>query len=952
MSTRPSINKKIDELKLIFLQNKEDERILLDVRYELDLSWKSGAKEMIGTIDRLLEDINKPQIVNQDDKDEFDDKYRKLGFDPKTKEPVVVRIGRNGPVAQIGNNEGGKKPIYATIRRGTDIDEITLQEALKLFELPRVVGITPDGAIIEANYGRFGPFLKHDGKFTPLKDVTPEEVTLEEAIELILKKEKIDAERVIKTFKGSSIEILNSHRGPNIWNGVKGKGKRNITIAKFFGNKNPDELTLKECEEVLSGKVEPLKNDKNIKTRVKVKPSLGEVVEKVSVIQEYNTSDVVQANVETFNSSLQFDTKECEIGWEHPVDTSGEYEGFNNSSMEHFGDHLKGFAREMTQNSLDAAFDPEQPVILNLKLLDIPVNEIPNLDELKNNLQMALDTHNTMSVNPNKKVSKFFYNALRLLNGSHIKVFEFSDFNTTGMTSGGDKDLDNTFHVYMKTKDFSQKSEESLGSFGIGKSAPYAVSNLRTILTSSVYSLNGVATQATQGKSILTTLKSRNIDGSFTSRNNNGYWGVKKGATHISGYIDGLSPHFQRIDAKNSKASLGSKISVLGFAYSEDWKERMAYAIAQNFFASINNGKLIVNIGNNSEYVLNNNSIQKIKEFIDPDVVVKHDDEFVENLDIRMSYLEAINGNSKSIEKTLEHLGLCRIELAVLEGLPKKVCFIRDGMFITDDLSINKLKQFSEFNDFVVVFQCLNREGNLLLRDMEPPAHNTFEVSRLSEDSAKGRKALNEVATWIREELKRHAYDKVEKTAFVNELEEFFNYDMSENDDGKDAINEINPFSDVIIKLKPTPKKPTRKKVLARDDSDDTEVLDPLGDRAMVPDHKGKGSGSGDMEGLTGTTIEKSKGAKPVSLNNFRFTRQKNNSIRIFFDHSRSKTLKIEVLLSGADEDMKLLILDSNLGEVHNGDLHIDVISKERNSINLILDNYSYGSLKVEAHEI
>jgi hypothetical protein len=566
---------------------------------------------------------------------------------------------------------------------------------------------------------------------------------------------------------------------------------------------------------------------------------------------------------------------------------------------------------------------------------------------------MALDTHNTMSINPNKKVSKFFSDALSLLDGSSIKVFEFSDFNTTGMTSGGDKDLDNTFHVYMKTKDFSQKTDDSLGSFGIGKSAPYAVSNLRTILASSVYELNGVATQATQGKSILTTLRSKNNDGSYTSRNNNGYWGVKKGAIHISGYIDGLSSHFQRIDVKNSKASLGSKISVLGFAYCEDWKERMAYEIAQNFFASINSGKLIVNIGNNAEYVLNSSSIQKIQEFVDPDVVAKYDDEFIDNLDIRMSYLEAINGDSKSIEKTLSHLGLCRIELAVSEGLPKKVCFIRDGMFITDELSINKLKQFSEFNDFVVVFQCLNKKGNLLLRDMEPPAHNTFEVSRLSGFGLEGKKALNEVATWIRDELKKYAYDKVEKTAFVNELEEFFNYEIGEGGDGKDAINEINPFSNVTIKLKPTPKKKTRSKKLIKDDKgEEVEVLDPFGDGVMTPDHMGTGSGGGDMEGLSGASIEKNRAEKIVSVKNFRFVRQDDNSVRIFFDHSRSKMLKIEVFLSGADEDMKLSILDSNLGEIHTGNLHVDVTANERNSIDITLDGYSYGSLKVEAHEV
>ncbi|MBL7003936.1 MAG: hypothetical protein ISR69_07920 [Gammaproteobacteria bacterium] len=953
MKIRPYKDKSINELALIISNNEENEDILLNVRYELDLCWESSAKGMIGEIDKLLSGIYETSKTGPSGNNEFNDKFRELGIDPKTGLPIIVRIGRNGPVAQLGSKGGGKKPKYATIRKGSDIETITLEEVLRLFELPRILGEWNNSEVIKANYGRFGPYLQYgDKKYVELKDEndTPEEIDLERALELIVAKEKADKERIIKVFKGSEIQILNSHRGPNIWNGIKGKGRKNITIAKFFGDRNPSELTLNECKKAINGDVKPLKEHKISNAK---KTSFGAIVENVKPPKEYDTNTIIKANVETLNKSLHSDMKRPEIGWEHPIDTSGEYEGFNNASMEHFGDHLKGFAREMTQNSLDAAFDSNQPVILNLKLLDMPVGEIPNLDELKSNLQMALDTHNTMSKNPNKKVSKFFANALSLLNGRSIKVFEFSDFNTTGMTSGGDKDLDNTFHVYMKTKDFSQKSDESLGSFGIGKSAPYAVSNLRTIITSSVYELNGIATQATQGKSILTTLRSENNDGSYTFRNNNGYWGVKEGATHISGYVDGLSPHLQRIDVKNSKASLGSKVSVLGFAFCEDWKERMAYAIIQNFFASINSGKLIVNIGNNAEYVLNSGSIQRVKEFIDSDIVAKYDDEFIESLDIRMSYLEAINGKSRSLEKTLSHLGLCRIELAISEGLPKKVCFIRDGMFITDELSINKLKQFSEFNDFVVVFQCLNKKGNLLLRDMEPPAHNTFEVSRLSGNSLEGKKALNEVATWIRDELKKYAYDQVEKTAFVNELEEFFNYDMSEGDSGKDAINEINPFSDVTIKLKPTPKKQTKRRKVTKDENgEDVEIVDPFGDGAMIPDNMGTGSGGGDMSGLSGTSIEKSRISKPTNVNNFRFLKLTDGSIRMFFDHSRSKKLKIEVFLSGVDEDMKLLILDSNLGEVHNGDLYIDVTSKERNSINLVLDSYSYGSLKVEAHEI
>jgi hypothetical protein len=875
---------------------------------------------------------------------DFDDKYRDLGSDPKTGKPVSVRRGRYGPVVQIGHKDDEDKPTFASLRKGQDIEVITLDEALELFDMPRTVGETEDGQTVKANYGRFGPYIQYGKKYLSLKKDTPEEITLEKALSLI----KFDLEKVIKIFEGSEIQILNGHNGPNIWNGVKGKGRRSITIAKFFADKDPATLTLDECKRVISGDVKPKAIKQPKKSTYLTKASLIKV-EKKSL---YDINDAVKAEVVA--SPTQSWVEKSKIGWDHPIVTSGEYEGFNNASMEHFGDSLKGFAREMTQNSLDAAINSDQPVVINLKLHDVAISDIPNVEELKNNFQMGLDTSIGMETNPDPKVIDFYSNAIDLLEKDSLKVFEFSDFNTTGMSSGGDKMLDDTFYVYMKTKDFSQKPDGSLGSFGIGKSAPYAVSNLRTLITSSVYSLNGVATQATQGKSILTTLRVSNKDGSHTFKNSDGYWGIKDGSTHINGYIDELSPYFQRIDKSASKANLGSKISILGFAFHENWRERMAYDIAQNFFAAINNGKLVVNIGNNSEYTLNNSTIQNIKETINPDVVARHDDGFVENLDIRMSYLKAINDpESFSIEKDIKNLGKCRIDLAVSEGLPKRVCFIRDGMYITDELSINKLKRFSEFNDFIVVFQCLNKDGNSFLGKMEPPAHNTFEVSRLKENAQKGRDVLNEVAQWIRDELKDYAYDQIAKTVFVNELEEFFNYEIGEDDGGKEVINEINPFSDVIIKLKPTPKKKTRKKeVIKDDDGEDLEVPDPYGDGPMTPDYMDKGSGGGDSEGLSGTSIEKNKVMKPINVKNFRFIKQAPNSIKMFFDYSKSKELKIEVFLSGSDEDMRLPILNSDIGEVRDGALHTNVNPNERNCINVKLANYSYGSLKVEAHEI
>jgi DNA topoisomerase-1 len=141
---------------------------------------------------------------------------RRLGVDPKTGKDVIVRIGRFGPLAQLGESEGDQKPQYANLQKGQLIETITLEEALKLFELPRTVG-EYEGETVAIGVGRFGPYVRHSGKYTSLKRNVdnPMTITLERAIELIEEKRKMERERVIKTFaENEELQVLNGRFGP------------------------------------------------------------------------------------------------------------------------------------------------------------------------------------------------------------------------------------------------------------------------------------------------------------------------------------------------------------------------------------------------------------------------------------------------------------------------------------------------------------------------------------------------------------------------------------------------------------------------------------------------------------------------------------------------------------------------------------------------------------------
>ena len=169
---------------------------------------------------------------------------RVLGTDPKSGRPVSVKIGRFGPLVQIGTPEDAEKPLFASLLKGQSMSTITLEEALKLFDLPRTLGDF-EGKTVVVGIGRFGPYIRHDGKYVSLpKEFTPQGVSLEDAIMLIQQKREQESQRLIKKFdEDDELELLNGRFGPYI-----AYKKKNYKLPK---GSEPALLTFADCMKIV-----------------------------------------------------------------------------------------------------------------------------------------------------------------------------------------------------------------------------------------------------------------------------------------------------------------------------------------------------------------------------------------------------------------------------------------------------------------------------------------------------------------------------------------------------------------------------------------------------------------------------------------------------------------------------------------------------------------------------
>jgi hypothetical protein len=616
----------------------------------------------------------------------------------------------------------------------------------------------------------------------------------------------------------------------------------------------------------------------------------------------------------------------AQIGFEFPIDISGQWDGFNDPGIEHFtGNRLQHLGREVPQNTIDAKISA--PARITISVRKVPTSSIPDVVGLR---QAVARCAKAATGEDSEKAVKFFSRAASMLKAKDIHILQLRDSNTTGLR--GPCENGKPFFALMKATGQSKKIGTSTGSYGIGKFAPFAVSELRTVFVSTVWTDDkGKLRHYVQGKSVLMS----HYDTKGNTRRGTGFWGYRDKCLPLEGLDIDIPEWLQLADRKSSlRGQQGTMLSIVGFVASKGWQNVIAANIVENFFGAISRKELEVAISGGP--TINSSTIDELLASSDLKCAVGDQPSEPEKFENVASYLRALKGGPEvQIEKHENyHLGECVLRMLVGENLPRKVAVLRNGMLITE--SLPGLVRFGDFKEFAAVLECPTDKGIAMFRAMEPPRHDALEPDRLSpEQRHSGRTALRELAAWVRKMLARHAKDPIAERTSLDELAAFFG---DEADDGTGKQRDENPGGAIVIRARALKVKQTSAPYggsAASVDDEDDGLNDGSGDGDGDGDGEGEGEGEGggkgearggggngeggDKAGSSGGAQQRRTQGVGLPLSDVRAVLLSPNSRRVAFTPTASGVLNIELQDSGADTNYALQVTSSNVGTVKGG---------------------------------
>ena len=451
------------------------------------------------------------------------------------------------------------------------------------------------------------------------------------------------------------------------------------------------------------------------------------------------------------------------IGWNFPSNNFGKIMGISESGIETFrGSLFKSLAREICQNSLDARADFSKPVHIEFSLTDVDKRNICGFTELNKAIELCRDYWNE-----NEKTLKFFNNAIKICNKEKIRVMRISDFNTTGLP--GSKEFKSSpWQNLVKSSGVSDKCGGSGGSYGIGKSAPFACSDLRTVYYST---LDNEGIKAYQGVANLVSFKLEDKifkKGEVTQ--GTGYFGEKSDNSAVEQTLS--FDQFVRNEC-------GTDLFILGFIESDEWKDEITKSVLEGYLISILNNDISVKVG---DILIDNLHLDELME------------KYKSEISLTYNYYQVlISKDTIHIEENFHDLGKISLYVLIHNDFQRKVLMARkNGMKIFDKKNISSTIQFAG----VCVLE--DEKINSYFREMETPQHNDWEPDRHS-NRKEAKKMKTALFKFIKEKIisigKETVTDEMDAIG-AGEIIPDFNTDISQNVSLTEYIdNEVKDFT-------------------------------------------------------------------------------------------------------------------------------------------------------------
>lgn len=593
-----------------------------------------------------------------------------------------------------------------------------------------------------------------------------------------------------------------------------------------------------------------------------------------------STSEIRPGGMPMTKTSLEFLRNEAD-----------EAEGLSDAGIETFRDNpFSGVARETGQNSRDARLGGK-PVTMVFEKVVVPTDSFPSISLYREAAARCLTL--ARLANDEKEI-EFFVQATRRLDSSELSILRISDSNTRGLE--GPCVAGKPFHSLVKATGVSSKeSETSGGSFGIGKSAVYAASDIQTAFYSTLYEdESGEQRFLSQGKTRFRSF----TDAQGIPRRSVGYWGNPEGFTPLVNQSE--VPSWLR------RNEIGTTICAIAMRESHEWQNTIIASAVQNFFCAIHREEMNFKIDgisinkNNLLRFFNNDGVKAAA------IAAGAEEDFA----FANAMYDCLRQEEDTIKKSVvvSGAGTFKIQMMLRENLPKRIGFVRNGMYITDNLKHfgQKFQKFPMYSDFVAIVEPAGQQESVWLKRLENPRHDELSPERIPEvakrESTKdaGRRLANAIRTTVKEAAKTQSKAVVD----LDELNEFF---VLEGKGKKDEQGIRDPSTFKIV-LAPQPPRTSK----APPPRDDDEGNSGGAVRGEQDGGKTGGFGEGRGEGWGKEGTGKKSNRKPMLLGSPRtmLVDGSHSKRRIYFTPSASGRGTFSFESSGLNDSQPIAVKD------------------------------------------